>query len=277
MYRLAPVVARLILFFFEDRDCAFSNLIFSKPKAPALRLHLFPHVRRAVLAWAARGPAMHVHRCSHPKPWKQPTPKRFNVFAENHIHYLASHVNLAERKLFDTTDVRMLEPPSWPFEDENHRAVQSAYEPWRFTSTTSVARREPTSICWNASTVWDSDAGPPLPYDPGSTTASRMNSRSLSTQSFPEHFAARRRPVGPLLGMRSARELLPIARHLGLWKTQRCQQQPGNLGAKFTARHPTWCSGVCPVSKCGHDAPVYSVVDTLSNSREHLTSVSKTR
>jgi len=114
---------------FEDRDCAFSQPHLQQPQAPGARLHLSPMFD--VLC----SPLVRTRACNAcptvavtPETVEAAYTKEINVFAENHIHYLHPIVNLAERKLFEQQMFECWSPLLGLSEDENHRAVQSAYE-----------------------------------------------------------------------------------------------------------------------------------------------------
>ncbi len=246
----------------------FHNLIFNKHKRRALDCIFLPMFD--VLC----SPLVRTRACNAcptaavtPETVEAAYTKEINVFAENHIRYLHPMVNLAEIGLFEQQMFECWGPVLGLSEDENHRAIQSAYE--------ALAAYE-RDICQKARATLDMlesqdrlgvvMLGRPYHHDPGLNHGildefQKLGYPVFSQNTLPLDEDLLDRLFGAEVRAGVITHPLDIS---DVWKTATAASSNLKIwAAKFTARHPNLVAVELSSFKCGHDAPVYSVVERI--------------
>ncbi len=193
--------------------------------------------------------------------------KEIDIFAENHIRYLHPIVNLSDKRLFEQQMFECWGPVLGLSRDENHRAVEAGYE--------ALASYE-REIRHRARTVLDTlerehrlgvvMLGRPYHHDPGLNHGileefQRIGYPVFSQNTLPLDEDLLDRLFGEEVRAGVITNPLDIS---DVWKTATAASSNLKLwAAKFTARHPNLVAVELSSFKCGHDAPVYSVVERI--------------
>ncbi len=193
--------------------------------------------------------------------------KEFNVFAENNIGYLHPIVNLSDKKLFEQQMFECWSHVLGLSREENHRAVEAGYE--------ALAIYERDIRC-KARAALDSlerehrlgvvMLGRPYHHDPGLNHGildefQKIGYPVFSQNTLPLDDDLLDRLFGDEVRAGIITHPLDIS---DVWKTATAASSNLKLwAAKFTARHPNLVAVELSSFKCGHDAPVYSVVERI--------------
>ena len=193
--------------------------------------------------------------------------KEINVFTENNIRYLHPIVNLADKKLFEQQMFECWAPVLGLSSDENHRAVQAAYE------ALASYERHIRSQARGALTMLEQEnrlgivmLGRPYHHDPGLNHGileefQKLGYPVFSQSTLPLDEDLLERLFGDEVRAGIITHPLEIS---DVWKTATAASSNLKIwAAKFTARHPNLVAVELSSFKCGHDAPVYSVVERI--------------
>jgi predicted CoA-substrate-specific enzyme activase len=246
----------------------FHNLIFSNHKRRALDCIFLPMFD--VLC----SPLVRTRACNAcptvavtPETVEAAYTKEINVFAENHIHYLHPIVNLAERKLFEQQMFECWSPLLGLSEDENHRAVQSAYEALAvYEHDIRRQARATLNMLEREHRLGIVMLGRPYHHDPGLNHGildefQKLGYSVFSQNTLPLDDDLLDRLFGDEVRAGIITHPLDIS---DVWKTATAASSNLKIwAAKFTARHPNLVAVELSSFKCGHDAPVYSVVEHI--------------
>ena len=193
--------------------------------------------------------------------------KEIDVFAQHNIRYLHPLVNLSDRKLFTRQMLQCWQPVLGLSEEENERAVEEGYKAWHeYESSIRRRARDVLDILERENRLGIVMLARPYHHDPG------LN------HGIPEEFQKRGYPVFSQNTLPLDEDLLErlfgdevragiISHPLDIsdvWKTATAASSNMKVwAAKFTARHPNLVALEISSFKCGHDAPVYTVVERI--------------
>ena len=193
--------------------------------------------------------------------------KETDLFREHDIRYMHPLVNLADRKFFARQMFEAWTPILGLSEDENERAIEIGYrELAKFEASIRRRAREVLDQLELQNKLGIVMLGRPYHHDPG------INHEIL------EQFQKRGYPIlsqstlpldGDLLERLFGEEVRAgIIKHpldiSDVWKTAFSASSNHKIwAAKFTARHPNLVAVEISSFKCGHDAPIYSVIEQI--------------
>ncbi len=193
--------------------------------------------------------------------------KEIDVFAQHNIRYLHPMVNLADRKLFARQMLQCWQPVLGLSEEENERAVEEGFKAWHeYENSVRSRAREALDMLERENRLGVVMLARPYHHDPG------LNHGIM------EEFQKRGYPVFSQNTLPLDEDLLErlfgdevragvISHPLDIsdvWKTATAASSNMKVwAAKFTARHPNLVALELSSFKCGHDAPVYTVVERI--------------
>ena len=193
--------------------------------------------------------------------------KEIDVFAENHIEYLHPIVNLSDKRLFEQQMFECWSPVLGLSREENHRAVEAGYE--ALASYEREIRRQARAVLDTIEREHRLGVvmlGRPYHHDPGLNHGildefQRLGYPVFSQNTLPLDEDLLDRLFGDEVRGGVISHPLDIS---DVWKTATAASSNMKLwAAKFTARHPNLVAVELSSFKCGHDAPVYSVVERI--------------
>jgi predicted nucleotide-binding protein (sugar kinase/HSP70/actin superfamily) len=244
------------------------NLIFGKHAKKPLDYIFFPmvdtlHTRLTHLQGSNACPTVTVT----PETVKAAFTKESNVFAEHGVEYYNTLVNFHDRKLlarqlFDTwSPILGLSP------EENARAVDVGFtelEAW----DTDVRRRarEVLDQLERENRIGLVLLARPYHHDPGLNHEildefSKLGYPVFSQSTLPMDADLLERLFGEEIRAGAIRDALEIQ---DVWKNSYSASTNQKIwAAKFTARHPNLVALELSSFKCGHDAPIYTVVESI--------------
>ena len=244
------------------------NLIFGKHAKKRLDYIFFPmvdtlHTRLTHLQGSNACPTVTVT----PETVKAAFTKESNVFAEHGVEYYNTLVNFHDRKLlarqlFDTwSPILGLSP------EENARAVDVGFtelEAW----DTDVRRRarEVLDQLERENRIGLVLLARPYHHDPGLNHEildefSKLGYPVFSQSTLPMDADLLERLFGEEIRAGAIRDALEIQ---DVWKNSYSASTNQKIwAAKFTARHPNLVALELSSFKCGHDAPIYTVVESI--------------
>ena len=202
-----------------------------------------------------------------PETVKAAFTKENDVFAEHNVKYLDPILNFADRKLFAHQMLQAWQPILGLSEEENDRAVEVGYR--------CLADYE-TSIRRRARQVLDQleredrigivMLGRPYHHDPGLNHEimdefQKLGYPIFSQNTLPLDEDMLERLFGEEVRAGVISHALDIT---DAWKNSySCSTNHKVWAAKFTARHPNLVALEISSFKCGHDAPIYGVIEGI--------------
>ncbi len=244
----------------------FHNLIFTKRK----RLNCIFLPMFDVLC----SPLVHTRACNAcptvavtPQTVEAAYTKEVNIFAENNIRYLHPLVNLSDRRLFAKQMFECWDPVlglSW---EENQRAVEVGYQAWQaYEREIRRQARVVLDMLEREDRLGVVMLGRPYHHDPGLNHSILEEFQKLGYPVFSQNTLPLDDDLLDRLFGEEVRAGI-IAHPLDIsdvWKTATAASSNMKIwAAKFTARHPNLVAVEISSFKCGHDAPVYSVVERI--------------
>ena len=202
-----------------------------------------------------------------PETVKAAYTKENDVFAEAGVKYLNPLANVADRKLFA---YQMFE--TWASilglsREENERAVEAGFQAQEEYETTIQRRaREVLDQLEREDRIGIVLLGRPYHHDPGLNHEILDEFQKLGYPVFSQHtlpFDADllERLFGEEVRAGLISSPLEIA---DVWKNSySCNTNQKVWAAKFTARHPNLVALEMSSFKCGHDAPIYGVIEGI--------------
>jgi len=193
--------------------------------------------------------------------------KEINVFAENKIEYLHPIVNLSDKRLFEQQMFECWSQVLGLSREENHRAVEAGYA--ALASYEHDIRRQARAALdalEREDRLGVVMLGRPYHHDPGLNHGildefQRLGYPVFSQNTLPLDEDLLDRLFGDEVRGGIITHPLDIS---DVWKTATAASSNLKLwAAKFTARHPNLVAVELSSFKCGHDAPVYSVVERI--------------
>ena len=202
-----------------------------------------------------------------PNAVKSAFTKEGDLFAENGINYIDPILNLADRKLFSLQMFRAWEDVLGLSEEENDRAVASAFAAQEaFESSIRNRARATLEQLENEKRIGIVMLGRVYHHDPGVNHEIMDEFQKLGYPIFSQSFLPLDEDLlDRLFGedVRSGRvkHALDIS---DVWKNAYSASTNHKIwAAKFTARHPNLVALEVSSFKCGHDAPIYTVVEQI--------------
>jgi activator of 2-hydroxyglutaryl-CoA dehydratase/predicted nucleotide-binding protein (sugar kinase/HSP70/actin superfamily) len=246
----------------------FHNLLFHQHQRQPLQAIFFPMFD--VLA----SPLVNT-RANNGCPTASVTPetvqaaftKETDLIAERGIQYIHPLVNLSHRKLFARQMWQAWEPVLGLGREENDRAVAIGFrEQERYESGLRRQAREVLDQLEAEGRLGIVMLGRPYHHDPGinhgiMAQLQRLGYPIFSQSTLPTDEDLLERLFGEEIRAGAIRHALDIS---DVWKTASSASSNHKLwAAKFTARHPNLVAVEFSSFKCGHDAPIYSVVEQI--------------
>jgi predicted CoA-substrate-specific enzyme activase len=193
--------------------------------------------------------------------------KEIDVFAQHNIQYLHPLVNLSDQKLFARQMLQCWQTVLGLSGEENERAIKEGYKAWQgYENSIRKRARDVLDMLERENRLGVVMLARPYHHDPG------LN------HGIPEDFQKRGYPVFSQNTLPLDEDLLErlfgdevragiISHPLDIsdvWKTATAASSNMKIwAAKFTARHPNLVAVEISSFKCGHDAPVYTVVERI--------------
>jgi predicted nucleotide-binding protein (sugar kinase/HSP70/actin superfamily) len=202
-----------------------------------------------------------------PNAVKSAFTKEGDLFAENKINYLDPILNLADRKLFGLQMFRAWVDVLGLSEEENDRAVASAFAAQEaFESSMRSRVRATLDQLESENRIGIVMLGRVYHHDPGVNHEIMDEFQKLGYPIFSQSFLPLDEDLlDRLFGedVRSGRvkHALDIS---DVWKNAYSASTNHKIwAAKFTARHPNLVALEVSSFKCGHDAPIYTVIEQI--------------
>jgi predicted CoA-substrate-specific enzyme activase len=193
--------------------------------------------------------------------------KETDLFAERSIQYVHPIVNLSERKLFARQMFQAWAPILGVSEEENERAIEIGYrELGKFESGIRRRAREVLDQLESEQKLGIVMLGRPYHHDPGinheiMAQFQKLGYSIFSQSTLPLDEDLNERLFGTEVRAGVISHPLDIS---DVWKTAFSASSNHKLwAAKFTARHPNLVAVEISSFKCGHDAPIYSVIEQI--------------
>jgi len=244
------------------------NLIQEKHRKKPLDIVFFPmydvlHSPLVKLTGANACPTV----TATPETVKAAFTKENDIFAEHNIRYVDPVLNLADRKLFAYQMWQSLQSLMGLSQEENDRAVESGYQALKDYETSIRRRaRQVLDQLEREDRIGIVMLGRPYHHDPGLNHAILDEFQKLGYPIFSQSTL----PIDDdllerLFGDEVRAGVISSPLDIGdAWKNSySCSTNHKVWAAKFTARHPNLVALELSSFKCGHDAPIYGVIEGI--------------
>src|ERR1700746_1339058 len=202
-----------------------------------------------------------------PETVKAAFTKENDVFAENNLKYIDPVLNFADRKLFAHQMLQALNPILGLSQEENDRAVEAGYEALKNYETGIRGRaRQVLDQLEREDRIGIVMLGRPYHHDPGLNHEildefQKLGYPIFSQNTLPLDEDLLERLFGEEVRTGVITSPLDIT---DAWKNSySCSTNHKVWAAKFAARHPNLVALEISSFKCGHDAPIYGVVEGI--------------
>jgi predicted nucleotide-binding protein (sugar kinase/HSP70/actin superfamily) len=202
-----------------------------------------------------------------PETVKAAYTKEIDVFAQHNIRYLHPLVNLSDRKLFAQQMLQCWQPMLGLSEEENERAVEEGYKALHdYENSIQKRSRDVLDMLERENRLGVVMLARPYHHDPGLNHGileefQKLGYPVFSQNTLPLDDDLLERLFGDEVRAGIIRHPLDIS---DVWKTATAASSNMKIwAAKFTARHPNLVALEISSFKCGHDAPVYTVVERI--------------
>ena len=202
-----------------------------------------------------------------PETVKAAFTKENDVFAEHNVKYLDPILNFADRKLFAFQMLQAWQPVLGLSEEENDSAVETGYQALKDYETSIRKRaREVLDQLEREDRIGIVMLGRPYQHDPGLNHEileefQKLGYPVFSQNTLPLDEDMLERLFGDEVRAGVISHPLDIS---DAWKNSySCSTNHKIWAAKFTARHPNLVALEMSSFKCGHDAPIYGVVEGI--------------
>jgi predicted nucleotide-binding protein (sugar kinase/HSP70/actin superfamily) len=182
--------------------------------------------------------------------------KESDVFGNYGIRYLSPMINLDDRKLFARQMFRAWEPILGISEEESRRAIQEGFKAYdRVMSDLQTKSREVIDVLGRA-----------YHHDPGMNhdifeRLQKLGYPILSQSTLPTDEDLLERLFGEEVRSGIVSSPLDIS---DAWKNTTSAASSQKIwAAKFAARHPNLVGVEIASFKCGHDAPIFGVIEGI--------------
>ena len=202
-----------------------------------------------------------------PETVKAAFTKENDVFAEHNVRYLDPILNFADRKLFAYQMFQAWQPVLGLSEEENDRAVELGYQALKDYEVRIRKRaRQVLDQLEREDRIGIVMLGRPYHHDPGLNHEILEEFQKLGYPIFSQNTLPLDEDMLERLFGEEVRAGV-ISSPLDItdaWKNSySCSTNHKIWAAKFTARHPNLVALEISSFKCGHDAPIYGVVEGI--------------
>jgi predicted nucleotide-binding protein (sugar kinase/HSP70/actin superfamily) len=202
-----------------------------------------------------------------PETVKAAFTKENDVFAEHNVKYIDPVLNFADHKLFAFQMLSALQSVLGLGEEENDRAVAAGFEALNNYETNIRRRaREVMDQLEREDRVGIVMLGRPYHHDPGLNHEILDEFQKLGYPIFSQNTLPLDEDLlDRLFGEEVRAGVTSSPLDIGdAWKNSySCSTNHKVWAAKFTARHPNLVALEISSFKCGHDAPIYGVVEGI--------------
>ncbi len=202
-----------------------------------------------------------------PETVKAAFTKENDVFAEHNVKYIDPVLNFADRKLFAHQMLQALHPILGLSQEENDRAVESGFAALKEYETGIRRRaRQVLDQLEREDRIGIVMLGRPYHHDPGLNHEILDEFQKLGYPIFSQNTLPLDEDLLDRLFGEEVRAGM-ISSPLDItdaWKNSySCSTNHKVWAAKFTARHPNLVALEISSFKCGHDAPIYGVIEGI--------------
>ncbi|HUC30225.1 MAG TPA: BadF/BadG/BcrA/BcrD ATPase family protein [Candidatus Acidoferrum sp.] len=202
-----------------------------------------------------------------PETVKAAFTKENDVFAEHNVKYIDPVLNFADRKLFAHQMLQAWQPALGLSQEENDRAVESGFAALKEYETNIRRRaRQVLDQLEREDRIGIVMLGRPYHHDPGLNHEildefQKLGYPIFSQNTLPIDEDLLERLFGEEVRAGIVSSPLDIT---DAWKNSySCSTNHKVWAAKFTARHPNLVALEISSFKCGHDAPIYGVIEGI--------------
>ncbi len=202
-----------------------------------------------------------------PETVKAAFTKENDVFGENNVKYVDPVLNFADHKLFAFQMLQAFQPVLGLSEEENDRAVESGFKALQDYETGIRRRaRQVLDQLEGEDRIGIVMLGRPYHHDPGLNHEildefQKLGYPIFSQNTLPLDEDMLERLFGEEVRAGAITSPLDIG---DAWKNSySCSTNHKVWAAKFTARHPNLVALEISSFKCGHDAPIYGVIEGI--------------
>ncbi len=244
------------------------NLIQEKHKKKPLDVIFFPmydvlHSSLVNIVGANACPTV----TATPETVKAAFTKENDVFAEHNVKYIDPVLNFSDRKLFAFQMLQAWQSVLGLSQEENDRAVESGFAALQQYETSIRRRaREVMDQLEREDRIGIVMLGRPYHHDPGLNHEILEEFQKLGYPIFSQNTLPQDEDLlERLFGDEVRSGVISHALDIGdAWKNSySCSTNHKVWAAKFTARHPNLVALEISSFKCGHDAPIYGVVEGI--------------
>ena len=202
-----------------------------------------------------------------PETVKAAFTKENDVFAEHNVKYINPVLNFADRKLFAYQMLQAWQGVLGLSQEENDRAIESGFNALKDYET-SIRRRARAVIdqLEHEDRIGIVMLGRPYHHDPGLNHEILDEFQKLGYPIFSQNTLPLDEDLlDRLFGEEVRAGVISSPLDIGdAWKNSySCSTNHKVWAAKFTARHPNLVALEISSFKCGHDAPIYTVVEEV--------------
>jgi len=202
-----------------------------------------------------------------PETVKAAFTKENDVFAEHNVKYIDPVLNFADRKLFAHQMLQAWQPVLGLSQEENDRAVESGFAALQdYESDIRSRARQVLDELERDDRIGIVMLGRPYHHDPGLNHEildefQKLGYPIFSQNTLPLDDDMLDRLFGDEVRAGVVTSPLDIT---DAWKNSySCSTNHKVWAAKFTARHPNLVALEISSFKCGHDAPIYGVIEGI--------------
>jgi len=202
-----------------------------------------------------------------PETVKAAFTKENDVFAENNLKYIDPVLNFADRKLFAHQMLMAWQPVLGLSQEENDRAIESGFTALHaYEANIRQRARQVLDQLEREDRIGIVMLGRPYHHDPGLNHEildefQKLGYPIFSQNTLPIDDDLLERLFGEEVRAGVISSPLDIS---DAWKNSySCSTNHKVWAAKFTARHPNLVALEISSFKCGHDAPIYGVVEGI--------------
>jgi predicted nucleotide-binding protein (sugar kinase/HSP70/actin superfamily) len=202
-----------------------------------------------------------------PETVKAAFTKENDVFAENNVKYINPVLNFADRKLFAFQMLQALQSVLGLSDEENDRAIEAGFQALKdYESNIRKRARQVLDQLEREDRIGIVMLGRPYHHDPGLNHEILDEFQKLGYPIFSQNTL----PIDEdllerLFGDEVRAGVISSPLDIGdAWKNSySCSTNHKVWAAKFTARHPNLVALEISSFKCGHDAPIYGVIEGI--------------
>src|SRR5713226_4833213 len=202
-----------------------------------------------------------------PETVKAAFTKQNDVFAEHNVKYLDLVLNFADRKLFAHQMLQAWQPILGLSQEENDRAVEVGYKALAdYENSIRRRARQVMDQLEREDRIGIVMLGRPYHHDPGLNHEILEEFQKLGYPIFSQNTLPLDEDLlERLFGDEVRSGVISHALDIGdAWKNSySCSTNHKVWAAKFTARHPNLVALEISSFKCGHDAPIYGVIEGI--------------